>query len=83
MLEPNMFASGGYDHIVHLWTLYEDTTPPSAEKLEIKHQSIVHTLLAIRDTSRKLVSGGADRTVNIYDISSARVSILPSFDQGV
>ncbi|KAH9844061.1 uncharacterized protein C8Q71DRAFT_793666 [Rhodofomes roseus] len=68
-----MFASGGYDHVVHLWDASRNVSRPSPTSLVIKHTSTVQSLLAIRDTSHKLISGGADCNVHIYDLSSERV----------
>lgn len=68
-----MFASGGYDHVVHLWTLKNDITTSTAVKLAVKHNSIVQTLLPMRDSSHKLLSGGADSSVHVWDLSSERV----------
>lgn len=60
MMEPLMFASGGYDHCVHLWRFKNDLSSASPEALNIKHNSQVQSLLAIYDTSHKLVSASAD-----------------------
>ncbi|KAI0637797.1 hypothetical protein C8Q77DRAFT_1087920 [Trametes polyzona] len=73
MLQPGMFATGGYDHVVHLWSTSDSDRPAPSEPLGIKHTSMVQTLLAIRDTSRKLVTGGADCALNIFDLPSERV----------
>ncbi|OBZ76194.1 hypothetical protein A0H81_03587 [Grifola frondosa] len=70
MMQPRMFATGGYDHMVHLWTVTDDISGTSSAPLAIKHASLVQSLLAVRDTSHKLVSAGADCSVNIWDISS-------------
>ncbi|KAJ6539168.1 WD40-repeat-containing domain protein [Mycena capillaripes] len=74
MMQLSMFASGGYDHCVHLWTVKDDLSSASPETLSIKHNSQVQSLLAIRDTSHKLVSAGADCSVHIWDLSSERVA---------
>ncbi|OJT13311.1 hypothetical protein TRAPUB_10077 [Trametes pubescens] len=68
-----MFATGGYDHLVHLWTLPPDRRPVSSGPLAIKHTSVVQSLLPIRDTSSKLVTASADGSVNMFDLSSERV----------
>ncbi|KAJ7507600.1 WD40-repeat-containing domain protein [Mycena galericulata] len=73
MMQPLTFVSGGYDHVVHLWTLEDDLASASPVVLNIKHNSQVQSLLAIRDTSHKLVSAGADCSVHIWDLSSERV----------
>jgi WD40 repeat protein len=73
MMQPLLFASGGYDHGVHLWTLKEDLSSASPSQLAIKHNSIVQSLVSIRDTSHKLVSAGADNNVHVWDLSSERV----------
>src|SRR5882762_7417083 len=73
MMHPLMFASGGYDHVVHLWTAKEDFSSASPSQLSIKHTSVVQSLLPIRDTSHKLVSASADNNVHIWDLSSQRV----------
>ncbi|KAJ7179814.1 hypothetical protein C8R43DRAFT_970536 [Mycena crocata] len=73
MLHPLMFASGGYDHCVHLWTLKDDFSSASPEKLNITHTSQVQSLLAIHDTSHKLISAGADCNVHSWDLSSERI----------
>ncbi|KAJ7667819.1 WD40-repeat-containing domain protein [Mycena polygramma] len=69
-----MFASGGYDHGVHLWTVKDDLSSASPETLNIKHNSQVQSLLAIHDTSSKLVSAGADCSVHVWDLSAERVA---------
>lgn len=74
MLQPLMFASGGHDHIVHLWTVKEDFSSSSSTQLAIKHNSVVQSLLPIRDSSHKLVSTSADSSVHIWDLSSERVT---------
>ncbi|KAJ7283813.1 WD40-repeat-containing domain protein [Mycena rebaudengoi] len=69
-----MFASGGYDHCVHLWKIEADFSAAAPQVLAgIKHNSQVQSLLAIRDTSHKLVTAGADCSVHIWDLSSERV----------
>lgn len=73
MMQPLMFASGGQDHVVHLWTAEEDLASASPSQLAIKHNSVVQSLLPIRDTSHKLVSAGADNSVHVWDLSSERV----------
>ncbi|KAJ7068101.1 hypothetical protein C8F01DRAFT_1049977 [Mycena amicta] len=71
--QPWLFASGGHDHNVHLWKLEEDFSSATPQLLDIKHSSLVQSLLGVVDTSRKLVSAGADCSVNLYDLSSQRV----------
>ncbi|KAJ7047548.1 WD40-repeat-containing domain protein [Mycena alexandri] len=73
MIHPLMFASGGYDHCVHLWSVKADLSSASPTALSIKHNSQIQSLLAIHDSSHKLVSAGADCSVNIWDLSSERV----------
>ncbi|KAJ7499096.1 WD40-repeat-containing domain protein [Mycena latifolia] len=73
MMQPLTFATGGYDHVVHLWTVQDDLASASPKPLNIKHNSQVQSLLGIRDTSHKLVSAGADCSVHIWDLSSERV----------
>ncbi|KAI0921579.1 hypothetical protein AcW2_006504 [Taiwanofungus camphoratus] len=73
MLEPSMFVTGGYDHMVHLWNVMDDISRSSHTLLKIKHASLVQSLLTIRDTSHKLISAGADCTVHFWDLSSERV----------
>ncbi|KAI0370286.1 hypothetical protein BV20DRAFT_1036035 [Pilatotrama ljubarskyi] len=74
MKQPYVFATGGYDHCVHLWQLsggLPSSDPPIS--LAIRHTAVVQSLLAIRDTSQKLVTASADCSVNIFDLSSLRV----------
>ncbi|KAI9067557.1 WD40 repeat-like protein [Trametes sanguinea] len=73
MNEPDMFATGGYDHMVHLWSISAGRPPTPSEPLAIKHTSMIQSLLALRDTSRKLVSASADCSVNVFDLPSERV----------
>ncbi|KAJ7742442.1 WD40-repeat-containing domain protein [Mycena maculata] len=73
MMQPLTFISGGYDHSIHLWTVKDDLSSATPAALNIKHNSLVQSLLAIRDTSHKLVSAGADCSVHIWDLSSERV----------
>ncbi|KAI0751347.1 WD40-repeat-containing domain protein [Daedaleopsis nitida] len=70
--QPGTFATGGYDHLVHLWSLPDDYDA-SPSLLSIRHTSVVQSLLAIQDTSHKLLSGSADCSVSVYDISAERV----------
>lgn len=72
MMDPGMFATGGYDHVVHLWNLAEEGLSALASPLAIRHASLVQSLLPICDTSRKLVSAGADCSVCLWDLSSER-----------
>jgi WD40 repeat protein len=73
MLQPLQFATGGYDHVVHLWNVKPDLSSASPRALFIKHNSQIQSLLAIRDTSHKLISTGADCNVHIWDLASERV----------
>lgn len=73
MLQPLQFATGGYDHVVHLWDVKADLSAASSRALPIKHTSQIQSLLAIRDTSHKLLSAGADCNVHFWDLSSERV----------
>ncbi|KAG7445870.1 WD40 repeat-like protein [Guyanagaster necrorhizus] len=68
-----MFATGGYDHIIHLWEVKANFSAASPKALAMKHNSVVQSLLPICDTSHKLMSGGADCTINLYDLASERV----------
>ncbi|OCH88316.1 hypothetical protein OBBRIDRAFT_813720 [Obba rivulosa] len=72
-MNPRTFATGGYDHVVHLWKLTEDSQGAIASPLAIRHASLVQSLLPICDTSCKLVSAGADCSVHLWDLSSERV----------
>ncbi|KII95337.1 hypothetical protein PLICRDRAFT_48300 [Plicaturopsis crispa FD-325 SS-3] len=73
MMQPRMFASGGHDHAVHLWTLSDDLRSAEPRLLAMRHTALVQSLLAIRDTSHKLISAGADCNVHLWDLSSERV----------
>ncbi|GLB33619.1 putative WD40 repeats containing protein [Lyophyllum shimeji] len=73
MMQDLQFATGGYDHVVHLWEVKHDFSTASATPLAIKHTSQVQALLAIQDSSHKLVSAGADCNVHFWDLSSERV----------
>ncbi|KAK0206148.1 WD40-repeat-containing domain protein [Desarmillaria ectypa] len=73
MMQPLMFATGGYDHVIHLWKIKPDFSAASPKMLAMKHNSAVQSLLPIRDTSYKLMSGGADCAINLYDLASERV----------
>ncbi|CDO74059.1 hypothetical protein BN946_scf185043.g109 [Trametes cinnabarina] len=73
MMQPDMFATGGYDHFVHLWSISAGRPPTPSAPLALKHTSVVQSLLAIRDTSRKLITASADCSVNIFDLASERV----------
>jgi WD40 repeat protein len=73
MLQPLHFATGGYDHVVHLWEVEADFSTASPRPLAIKHSSQIQSLLAIRDTSHKLISAAADCNVHFWDLSSERV----------
>lgn len=74
---PRSFITGGYDHAVHLWTLAPSLDPSHVEvdMIDVKHTSTVQSLLAIEDTSTKLLSAGADCAVNIWDLPSERILI--------
>ncbi|KAF8076199.1 WD40-repeat-containing domain protein [Lyophyllum atratum] len=58
---------------VHLWEVKSDLSSASPRPLAIKHTSQVQSLLAICDTSHKLISAGADCNVHFWDLSSERV----------
>ncbi|KAK0205634.1 WD40-repeat-containing domain protein [Armillaria fumosa] len=73
MMQPLMFATGGYDHTIHLWEVKPDFSAASPKVLAMKHNSVVQSLLSFQDTSHKLMSGGADCTINLYDLASERV----------
>ncbi|OSC99162.1 WD40 repeat-like protein [Trametes coccinea BRFM310] len=68
-----MFATGGYDHLVHIWSTSAGRSPTPSEPLAIKHTSTIQSLLATRDTSRKLITASADCSVNVFDLASQRV----------
>ena len=74
MMQSAAFATGGYDHLVNLWSLSNEggSPPVPSAPLAIKHKSAIHSLLPVRDTSHKLLTGGADCTLAIYDLSSER-----------
>lgn len=78
MLQPLKFATGGFDHAVHLWDINEELSASCGNPLVIKHTAPVHSLLSICDSSHKLLSAGADCTANVYDLSSERVSDMLS-----
>ncbi|RPD74442.1 WD40 repeat-like protein [Lentinus tigrinus ALCF2SS1-7] len=69
--QAGSFATGGYDHIVHRWSLEEHLATPA--RLPIRHTSTIQSLLHLRDSSDKLLSGSADCSVTVYDISAERV----------
>ncbi|TBU48509.1 WD40-repeat-containing domain protein [Dichomitus squalens] len=73
-MQPGSFAVGGYDHIVNLWSLPEerDAPPVRSAPLAARHTSAIHSLLPVRDTSHKLLIGGADCALSVYDLSSER-----------
>ncbi|GJE84668.1 WD40 repeat-like protein [Phanerochaete sordida] len=73
MLQPGAFATGGYDHKVHLWNAPGDVTQATARELPLRHSACVHALLPVRDTSHKLLSAGADCRVGVYELASERV----------
>ena len=82
MSQPGTFATGGYDHLVHLWSL-SDTYQPAATPLAIRHTSVVQSLLAVRDTSDKLLSGSADCSVSVFDLAAERVINLLKLSNSV
>ena len=67
------FATGGYDHLVHLWDVQDDLISATCQPLAIKHTAQVQSLLSIHDTSRKLISASSDCNAHIWDLSSERV----------
>lgn len=73
MPNSRSFVSGAYDHRIHLWTLPTDETPLACDKLAIKHSAVVQALLPVKDTGRKLLSAGADCTLNVFDMAAERV----------
>lgn len=81
-MQPGTFVTGGYDHLVHLWSLSDDYNATSSP-LAIKHTSMIQSLLAIRDTSDKLLSGSADCSVSVYDLTSERVVNLLKLSNSV
>jgi WD40 repeat protein len=75
LLHPHMFATGGFDHTVHLWNMKEEADPVCGPPLAIKHTAMVQSLLSIRDSSQKLLSAGADCKVHVYDLAAERASL--------
>ncbi|KAJ7591225.1 WD40-repeat-containing domain protein [Mycena floridula] len=73
MIQPSSIASGGFDHSVQLWDVSKGFESATVQALNIKHNSVVQSLLSLRDTSQKLISAGADCAVNSFDVSSERV----------
>ncbi|TFK56107.1 hypothetical protein OE88DRAFT_1652714 [Heliocybe sulcata] len=73
--QPGAFAIGGYDHSIHLWFLRDATSLTYAKPslVSINQTSMIQSLLAIHDTSHKLISASADRSVHLWDMSSERV----------
>ncbi|TRM68274.1 WD40-repeat-containing domain protein [Schizophyllum amplum] len=71
--QPLTFATGGYDHSIHLWQL--DRTLSCSPRIlsVIRHASTVQALLPLHDKSSKLITAGADSVVNVYDLPSERV----------
>ncbi|KAI0676853.1 WD40-repeat-containing domain protein [Trametes maxima] len=72
-MQPGLFATGGYDHLVHLWSFSPNKPPKTTGPLTIKHSSLVQSMLAIRDTSHKLLTASADCSVSVFDLASERV----------
>ncbi|KAL1743323.1 WD40-repeat-containing domain protein [Schizophyllum fasciatum] len=70
---PLSFASGGYDHAVHIHQLDRDLSSSPRILSVIRHTSLVQALLPLHDKSSKLVTAGADTVVNVYDVPSERV----------
>lgn len=65
------FVSAGYDHVVQLWSLdFALTSPPISCILNVRHNSVIQSMLAIKEGPPKLLSAGADCTVNVYDLRS-------------
>lgn len=64
------FVTGGYDHAVRVWSLGEGMQHASDIPLDIKHSSLVQSLLHLEDTGQKLVTAGADCCVNVWDMPS-------------
>lgn len=74
MMQPFSFATGGADRAIHIWNVDHNLQVACPElPLAIRHTSLIHSLLPIRDSSYKLVSSGADCNINVYDLSSERV----------
>lgn len=73
MMQPRMFASGGYDHAVHIWTADEDFSSATSSLLATKHNSLVQSILPLRDNSHKIITASADGLVTVWDLSSERV----------
>ncbi|KAH8113386.1 WD40-repeat-containing domain protein [Phellopilus nigrolimitatus] len=70
---PLAFISAGYDHVLHIWTLDPSfSLPPKPHALDVRHTSLVQSLLVIPDTVPKLLSAGADCCVNVWDLSAER-----------
>lgn len=73
MVQGSMFATGGYDHRVHLWTVAKDFSLSCSPQLDLKHKSVVQALLAESDSSEKLLTAGADCVVNVWDVHSEHI----------
>jgi WD40 repeat protein len=73
MLDPSMFATGGTKNDVRLWTVNEDLSSVLQTRIAVDHSSHLLALLPLRDTSRKLLTAGADGRINVWDLSSERI----------
>ncbi|KAI0721890.1 WD40-repeat-containing domain protein [Cerioporus squamosus] len=82
MGQAGTFATGGYDHVVHHWSLSAEQDATSTP-LAIRHTSTVQSLLELRDTSDKLLSGSADCSVSVYDVAAERVVNLLKLSNSV
>ena len=61
--------TGGYDHIVHYWSFDRECHSAIPIRIGVSHNSVIHSLLAINDSGQKLLTGSADRTVNLWDFA--------------
>ena len=64
------FVSGGYDHVVDLWTVEEDLQSAKAISLSVTHSSLIQSMTTIKDSSLKLITAGADCLVNVWDLQA-------------
>jgi hypothetical protein len=65
-------ATAGYDRVIHLWDVPEDSTLPKAPRLTLKDHSDTVYSLSFHPDGKLLASGSADRAVKVWDAATGK-----------